>query len=301
MFGKGISAEMVVSSARRLHPELEREGMPIGVLSALEDLTQQEFDTVDRAVMRCAYSVQNKFGRLFDERIYENEMARRLREGGFRVQTQVPVRVSHNSFEKRYFLDLVVNGMVYELKSVATLVPEHHAQALNYAMLVDIRRVKLINFRPSRVVGELIFNPVTKPSRCCATYVTDSFTPKTSGCEQLLQHVKDLVRDWGTHLSCRLYNEALVHFFGGEMRCVERVDVGDAQEYLGTHLVQSHAVGYSFVVTGLTIRIREYQMHLQRLLNHMDLFGIQWINFNRSEVTFTTLLNEFRSAARGQR
>jgi GxxExxY protein len=263
--------------------------MPIQPSLHLDDLTQDAFDSLDQVVMRHAYAVQNQFGRLFDERIYENELARRLRKDGFEVHTQVPVRVGHASFEKTYFLDLVVNQMVYELKVVTALTAEHHAQALHYAMLNNIRRVKLLNFRSPKVVGNLLYNPLSDADRHRSSFLTNAFKPLTPHCERLLTHVRSLISDWGTHLSSRLYNEALVHHFGGETECQARVQVGDADDGLGTHLIQAHAPGCSFVVTGVTRHIREHQKHLQCLLNNLDLLAMQWINLNHSEVELTTL------------
>ena len=87
--------------------------MPIEPALQLRDLTQSAFDELDEVVMRHAYATQNKFGRLFDERIYENDLAKRLRAEGFDVHTQVPVKVSHASFEKTYF-EPVRNPIVFE-------------------------------------------------------------------------------------------------------------------------------------------------------------------------------------------
>ena len=99
--------------------------MPIHRTIELPTISDAEFEQVDGAVMRCAYAAQNYFGSRFNERIYENDIAARLRSEGFDVQTQVPVTVTHGSFEKTYFLDLLVNRMLYELKAVSDLVAEH--------------------------------------------------------------------------------------------------------------------------------------------------------------------------------
>lgn len=263
--------------------------MPIEPALQLRDLTQSAFDELDEVVMRHAYAAQNKFGRLFDERIYENDLAKRLRAEGLDVHTQVPVKVSHVSFEKSYFLDLIVNDMLYELKVVTALLPEHQAQGLHYAMMNNIRRVKLINFRSSRVVGELLYNPISDAERHQPVFVTDSFRPLTPGCERLVAQVSSFVADWGTHLSSRLYNEALVHHFGGEPECLLRVPVGEVRDPLGTHLIQSHSQGHSFVVTSITREVRQHRGHLQCLLNNLGIKTMQWINFNRSRIEFTTL------------
>lgn len=262
--------------------------MPIERSFHFQDLSQTAFDSLDSVVMRQAYVVQNKLGRLFDERIYENEIADRLRREGLEVHTQLPVKVSHSSFEKTYFLDLVVDHMVYELKVVGELMAAHRAQALHYAMLNDVRRTKLINFRSPKVDGELLYNPLKTSHRHIPLFEAESFETLTPNCERLFNHVRSLISDWGTHLSSSLYNEAIVHHFGGEAECQVRIRVG-SEDNLGTHLIQSHAPGHSFVVTGFTRQISQHRNHLQRLLNNVDLRAIQWINFNRSKIEFTTL------------
>ena len=105
--------------------------MPITPSLHLEPVSDDEFAIIDKAVMLCAYAVHNKFGRLYDERIYENDLAARLRVEGFDVQTQGPVLMTHGGFQKTYYLDLVVNHMLYELKVVATLTGDHDVTSLS--------------------------------------------------------------------------------------------------------------------------------------------------------------------------
>ena len=89
--------------------------MPIHRTLELNSVTDDDFAGIDAVVMQCAYASQNHFGRLFDERVYENDVAARLRAEGLQVYTQVPITLTHEVFEKVYFLDLVVNQMLYEL------------------------------------------------------------------------------------------------------------------------------------------------------------------------------------------
>ena len=69
--------------------------MPIKPDIQLKPITDSQFAAIDEVVMRCAFSVQNRFGRLFDERVYENDLADRLRAEGFEVHTQVPILVTY--------------------------------------------------------------------------------------------------------------------------------------------------------------------------------------------------------------
>lgn len=76
--------------------------MPIHRAIPLPDLSPNEFDRIDAVVMRHAYAAHNRLGRLFDERVYENELARTLNAAGHEVRPQVPVTATHDGFEKIY-------------------------------------------------------------------------------------------------------------------------------------------------------------------------------------------------------
>lgn len=113
--------------------------MPIHCPLTIGPLSDAAFAETDRVVMGCAFASQNTIGRLCDERIYENDLAARLRaEGMTEVHTQIPVTVTHLGFSKTYRLDLVVSQMVYELKVAAGFASEHEAQAIHYAALLAI-------------------------------------------------------------------------------------------------------------------------------------------------------------------
>ena len=264
--------------------------MPIHRTLELESITDRAFAEIDKVVMNCAYALQNHFGRLFDERIYESDLAHRLRAHGFEVHTQVPIKVSHFSFEKTYYLDLVVNQMIYELKAVSVLLREHDAQAIHYAMLQNIRLVKLLNFGEAEVRGKLLRNALTEIERHQPTMRKTGWRPLGPRCTELIEHLKELIRDWGTHLSSTLYTEALVHHFGGETHCIQRLELTSGEVGLGTHPVQMHDVNLGFVVTSFTRPQSSYRKHLEVLLQHAALLkGIQWINLNHSRLEVTTI------------
>lgn len=263
--------------------------MPITPSLHLDSVTDEQFAEIDKVVMRCAYAVHNKFGRLFDERIYENDLAARLSAEGFDVHTQVPISVTYGGFQKTYFLDLVVNHMLYELKVVAALAGEHDTQALHYAMLHNIRLAKLINFGEIKVRGKVLPNAVGADERYRPMLRSSGFRILTPQCECLVVHLKTLLHDWGTHLASQLYNEALVHHFGGETHCVQRIELNDGTQTLGTHRVQLHADQKAFIVTSLQRDQAAYRRHLDVLLAHTKLSAIQWINLNRARVEITTV------------
>jgi len=264
--------------------------MPILRSLNLPAITDAEFARIDKAVMNHAYDIQNRMGRLFDERIYENELADRLRADGFEVFTQIPVQVVHGSFAKTYYLDLIVNGMVYELKLVESLHHSHKAQALHYAMLQGVRLVKLLNFGAGSVQGNLLKNLLAEPDRHHPVLRISGWRPATPSCERLIDHLRGLLIDWGTHLSGSLYNEALIHHFGGESHCLKRLDVRSGTSSLGSHLVQMHAPDAAFHLTTLSDGQTSYQRQLQHVFDRIPLQVMQWINLNHARVEITTLI-----------
>lgn len=107
-----------------------------------------------------------------------------------------------------------------------------------------------------------------------------------------MDHLKALMADWGTHLDSHLYSEALVHFFGGETECLQRVGVMSGEVKLGTHLIQSHAPGLAFIITSLHTKQTAYHKQLNAVFERIPVEGIQWINLNHSRVEITTLIKD---------
>ena len=160
--------------------------MPITSQLRFRNLTPAEFDERDAVVMRCAYASQNALGRLCDERIYENDLARRLRAEGFKaVHKQVPVIVSHDGFAKEYRLALLADDALYELKVASALIPQHDAQGLHYAMLADVNHAKLLNFRTAKVQGKLLFNVLLGEKRRAVSVEDAGWTSLSQECDRL--------------------------------------------------------------------------------------------------------------------
>ncbi len=262
--------------------------MPITLALELEQISNEAFSAIDMGVMRCAYSVQNKLGRLFEERVYENALATQLRGDGFEAHTQVPVLITHADFQKTFYLDLIVNQMLYELKVASSLIGEHEAQCLHYAMLQGISLVKLINFGEQKVRGKLLRNSVRSADRYKPRFDLTRMRTISPNCELLMTYFRAIINDWGTHLSNCLYNDALVYFFGEE-QCTQRIELYLGSMLIGTHRVQCHSDEIAFVVTSLSRCQAAYKEHLRVLLAHSKLKAIQWINLNHSLVEIITV------------
>jgi len=262
--------------------------MPIHSSTPIARLTREEFLIRDEIVMRCAYATQNRLGRLCDERVYENDLAARLRaEGMGNLKTQVSFTVSHETFAKEYRLDLVADDAVYELKTVLHLIGEHDAQVLNYAMLRDLLCIKLLNFRNAKVEGKLRLSGVTNAERHAFTMDETRWQPLSPRCHELKRQWTSLVSDVGAFLDTRLYEEALAFLLSAHP---SRLTVTRDGLELGTHSTLLLTDQIAFCITAFTTAIGHQQSHLARLLGLLPLTGLQWINLNHADISLVTLV-----------
>jgi GxxExxY protein len=256
----------------------------------IASLSAEEFEQLDYRVMGHVYASQNELGRLCDECVYEADLKARLLADGFRsVRTQVPVTVTHRDFSKTYFLDLIADDALYELKTATTLAGEHETQLFNYLFLLGIQRGKLLNFRPQKVQGKIIATGLTHAERRRLNPVTGRWNDLTPGCAGLRQTMLDLLENWGAFLDFALYQEALIHFLGGASNIERQVSLHRNGLALGRQRICVHAPGAAFRVTAFTEGQNHIESHLRRLLALTDLKGIQWINLNHAQIQFTTI------------
>jgi len=261
--------------------------MPISCKISIPNLSEDEFLARDAVVMRCAYASQNILGRLCEEKVYENDLAARLRSlGTLNVLTQVPIEINHGVFKKEYRLDLVADGAVYELKTVDHYTGAHFSQVYNYAMCLDIKFIKLLNFRPSKVDGKLRVSPITSAIRHTAQIIPDSFTPVSSRCAELRQHLQALLNDLGGFLETNIYTEALSALTKSQE--VRLVVVRDGLE-LGSHPLRLLDRQIGFHVSSHTQCVLQQRTHLERLFATLPLKALHWINFNHEQVNLSTL------------
>lgn len=114
---------------------------------------KRELDKVSERIIGCAFTVGNKLGCGFLEKVYENALVLELAKAGLQVQTQQELLVYYDdAVVGKYEADLVVNETVLiELKAVRDLNDIHRAQCLNYLRATGFRLCLLINFGNPRV------------------------------------------------------------------------------------------------------------------------------------------------------
>jgi GxxExxY protein len=247
-----------------------------------------EFREVSYDVMRCLFDVHNRLGRFLDEKIYKNELARRLP----RVQLEVPIDFTHQGFSKRFRLDVLVQeGAVFEFKTAERLTARHRSQLLHYLLAADLPRGKLVNFRTPCVQHRFVNTSLRLADRTAFSVVHRAWHDFQAE-RDLSEIVVDFLRDWGIGLALSLYEEALTHFLGGPQRVVQNVDILCDGVLLGHQRFRLVAPDVAFKITALKKDTNRFESHAHRLLAHTKLRAIQWINITRREVTFQTIRPE---------
>lgn len=108
-------------------------------------------DELTQKIIVCAYTVHNKLGPGFLERVFENALRIELEKAGLRVKQQEPINVSYDGqVVGEYYADLwVEERIVVELKAALALVKEHEVQLVNYLTATKQEHGLLLNFGPS--------------------------------------------------------------------------------------------------------------------------------------------------------
>ncbi len=111
-------------------------------------MTEQEANKICDKIRQAAYDLHVYLGVGYIEKVYENGLAPRLTKAGMAVQSQVPIQVADEDgfVIGEYVADMVVDGIIIELKSVSTLLQIHLAQLLNYMKAMKLEHGLLINF-----------------------------------------------------------------------------------------------------------------------------------------------------------
>ena len=111
-------------------------------------MTEAEANTICDRIRQVAYDLHVYLGVGYLEKVYENALAHRLEKAGMDVKTQIPIRVEDEDgfVIGEYIADMLVDGVLLELKAVATLLPAHASQLLNYLTATGIGHGLLINF-----------------------------------------------------------------------------------------------------------------------------------------------------------
>jgi GxxExxY protein len=113
----------------------------------------EHINTITEKIIGSAFTVSNKLGAGFLEKVYENAMVIELTKNGLKVEQQKPLNVFYyNNLIGEYFADLYVEDeIIVELKAVKNIDEIHQAQILNYLKACNKKYGLIINFGKSKV------------------------------------------------------------------------------------------------------------------------------------------------------
>lgn len=99
-------------------------------------------------ILRSFYTVYNKLGFGFLEKVYENALLIELMSMHLFCEKQKPIKVFYKEkIVGEYFADILIeNKVIVELKAAECLVPEHELQLINYLKATDLEIGLLLNF-----------------------------------------------------------------------------------------------------------------------------------------------------------
>jgi GxxExxY protein len=268
--------------------------MPIEIATEIKTFNQSEFHALAAKLLRVVFDVHNEFGRFLDEALYKNEIAARWNSAGFgEAQREVRISVSFETFRKDYFMDLLFNrGLMLEAKTAEALSPVHRSQGLNYLFLAGMKHALLANLRPESVEHEYLSTTLTHNDRREFTIVDAGWQAINEESVFLREKLSSLLADWGAFLEVNLYRDAITHFLGSADKVVRRIEVFSRGRLLGNQSVHLLSHDTAFAFTAIPKRRASMHDHQFRFLKHTPLRYIQWVNFNRHKIEFTTLDSE---------
>lgn len=260
--------------------------MPIHCPIITNRISQEQFKLLSREVINHVFAIHNDFGRFFDEIVYKKELADRMSG----VVLELEVIVTHGTFAKIYYVDVLINNSgLFEFKAADAIHPRQRGQTLNYLLLLDLAHGKVINMRPESVGHEFVNCPARLVNLKTPRIEDTGWNRQVAGADALRDTLMPLIADWGAGLETALYEAAITHFLGGEDKVLMSVPVRGPKGHLADQRMRLAAPGAAFKVTALQDRLDDFERQAIRLLRHTNLAAIHWINITQTSIRFTTL------------
>ncbi|MGE5316407.1 MAG: GxxExxY protein [Chloroflexota bacterium] len=123
-------------------------------------------------IIGCFYTVYNKLGYGFLEKVYQRALVIELQKAGLKVEEQKPIKVYYDKeVIGEFFADLIVEDLIIvELKSTEAICEAHENQLINYLKATCNELGLLLNFGPSPQVKRKI---ATKKRLTTVSYIHD--------------------------------------------------------------------------------------------------------------------------------
>ena len=156
-------------------------------------------------------------------------------------------------------------------------------------LLTGIKHGKLINFRPASVECSFVSTTLTNEDRYDYSIDTTRFNEATSKCKDLKLILSALLKEWGAFLDCRLFNEALIHFLGGNENIICPVKICFNNKKAGEQKMQLLNNETAFHLSGITRAFKGYENNIKRLIKHTNIKTVQWVNCNQRDIKVKTI------------
>ena len=123
-----------------------------------------KYKTLTEKIIKIFYTVYNKLGYGFLEKVYENAMMLELKRESIHAVSQFSIKVFYeNEIVGEYFADMLVNNQVIvEIKASRNLAVDNEAQLLNYLKATDKEVGLLLNFGPKPEIKRKVFDNLRK-------------------------------------------------------------------------------------------------------------------------------------------
>ena len=110
-------------------------------------------------IISCFYTVYNKLGTGFLEKVYEKALKIELEKSGLKVERQKPITVYYDDqLIGEYFADLVIEDtIILELKASKKLHKAHEYQLINYLKATEFELGLLLNFGKKPEIKRKVF------------------------------------------------------------------------------------------------------------------------------------------------
>lgn len=265
--------------------------MPVTTRRLLRPMSQDDFAKRSYDLMGVLFGIRNKMGRLFDEKTYKRALAAHSQG----LLLEEPISITFRDFTKTYYIDaLVDDGAILEFKAVESLSTAHQAQLLQYLMLTDLRHGLLVNVRSEEVERRFVNSTMSHADRTDFTIDDSRYDGSMAVAALVRTTLVEVLRDWGTGLEIPLYVEVMTHFLGGEERVERDVPVTLDGLSLGHQRMRLAADRIAFKVTAFEDQSSQarFETHATKLLSHVELDAMLWVNIARHLVTFRTLRQE---------
>ena len=116
----------------------------------------QQYGELVYKIIGAAMEVHSELNYGLLEAVYQEALHLELKDRNIdnEREVNVPVYYKDHLLDKKYKMDILVDDIVVELKSVTQIVPAHRAQLCNYLRLTKKPIGLLINFGEESLIGE---------------------------------------------------------------------------------------------------------------------------------------------------